>query len=241
MLLVAQNKPDGPYKIISAHYGPDTSLDETMSKTNIIKIFKDGYWIGAFFGNPQKPFEGSGGGIFKTRNNKYIETLQFYSWDSTAVGRTYTFNYKLYGNTYTQEGVINSDKYKDFSIRENYEKIASSVPLKNAYLEGAWRLEDAVWGNEKLTNEKYAHMNEIKIYAYPRFAWAQYNNVTKQFMGAGGGTYQFDGKKLTENIEYITYDRPLNKPYELNIEKIAGDKFLQIDNKGNKETWKHLK
>jgi hypothetical protein len=85
-------------------------------------------------------------------------------------------------------------------------------------------------------------MKSIKIYAYPRFAWAQYNAVTKQFMGAGGGTYQFDGNKLTENIEYITYDEvPLNKPYELDIVKTTDNKFQQTGQNKFIETWKRLK
>src|SRR6266498_2061166 len=241
IFLFEQTKLDGPYKIVSGQYGPDQTSGDKHKQTTIIKIFRDGYWISAFFGDPAKPFDGSGGGTYITNGNQYIETLNFFSWDSTAAGKTYTFNYKVQGNNYMQEGVINSDKYKDFVIKEQYEKITSSVPVKDASLEGVWQLQKGEWGNEKSNEGKWVGVVRIKIYACPRFAWAQYNPATKQFIGAGGGTYQFDGKRLTENLDYTTYDMPLNKPYELDIVKIAGKKFMQSDNNGYKETWVRLK
>lgn len=236
----AQVSLNGAYKIVHAQYGTDTASWSNHKDTKIIKIFKDGYWIGAFFGSPNKPFDGCGGGTYNTDNNKYIETLNFYSWDKTAAGKTFSFEYTLAGNTYTQRGKINSDRYKDYLIEEVFEKIGSPEGLKNNALEGVWQLENGQWPGIKTDEPKFKNLREIKIYCYPRFAWAQYDSTTSEFIGAGGGTYQFDGKNLVENIEYITYNVPLNTAYSLKIEMIGNEKFSQTDMNNSKENWKRL-
>ena len=234
----AQVKLDGAYKIIFAQHGSDTSI-EAYEKTTIIKTFKNGYWITAFFGDPAKSFNGSGGGTYKIEGNHYTETLNFCSWDSTAAGQTYTFNYKLQGNKYTQESIINSPKLKEHIIKENYEKINAASPLIDASLDGVWQLDSAIYADKK--PGEFINRTAIKIYAYPRFAWAHYNSVTRQFIAAGGGTYQFDGKKVIEKLEYISRDIPVNTAVEISITAISNDKFSQLNHyNGHIETWKRL-
>jgi len=229
---------NGSYKIVKAVYGNENG-NYNIDKTTIIKIFKDGYWIGAFFNNQEKTFSGSGGGTYITKNGKYIETLNFYSWDSTAVGSTYNFNYKLASNRYFQEGKINSAKYQDYLIKEEFEKIEAKEPLQNNSLEGVWQLENANWGGEASGLGK---VKEIKIYCYPRFAWAQYHPQTGQFIGAGGGTYSFDGKKLIEAIEYITYDMNGRSEVTLDISLDGKKGYHQKDKQNNyTESWTRLK
>ena len=76
-LLYSQDKAiNGAYKIVKAFYGNDKESYNTDS-TTIIKIFRDGYWMGAFFGNPKQPFNGCGGGTYTTKKGKNIETLNF--------------------------------------------------------------------------------------------------------------------------------------------------------------------
>jgi hypothetical protein len=236
----AQGNLTGAYKIVHARYGYDTASWSQYKNTKIIKIFKDGYWIGAFFGAPNRPFDGCGGGTYKTDGNEYVETLNFYSWDKTAAGKTFSFEYTLAGNTYTQRGKINSDKYKDYPIEEVFERIDSYESLKNDALEGVWQLENGQWPGLETDKSKYKNLKAVKIYCYPRFAWAQYDSTTSEFLGAGGGTYQFDGNNLIENIEYITYDVPLNTAYALKIEMAGNGKFLQTDMNNSKENWKRL-
>lgn len=237
---VSAQIPEGAFKITAAQYGDKISTPEELMSRQIIKIFKDGYWISTFFGDPQKPFSGSGGGTFTTANGKYIEKLLFYSWDSTAVGDVYHFDYRLEGNRYFQNGKMNSDKYPDHVIKEEFVKMKTDIPLKNNSLEGAWILQSATWDSKNAYDQP---IEQIKIYAYPRFAWAQYNSNTKQFIGAGGGTYQFDGKNVTEHIEYITYNGiALSTDVNVEVKKSPDGTMQQTTWQGRMvETWKKAK
>lgn len=232
--------PEGAFKVVESQYGNDPAATGTGKQT-ILKIFKDGYWIAAFFGDPEMPFSGSGGGTFNIKDGKYIETLNFYSWDSTAVGDVYTFNYKLSGNSYTQEGYMDSEKYKHYLIKEKFEKLKAKEPIKNSSLEGAWQMQSGDWGTSKLGEGAYKDVAVIKIFSYPRFAFAYYNDKTKSFVGAGGGTYQFDGKTLTENIEYWSWGKPELPQSVFKVEIANGQYSQQGWENGLKETWKKAK
>ena len=232
--------PDGPFRVVEYQYG-DKPASKGAGKQTVLKVFKDGYWIAAFFGDPKKPFNGSGGGTFEIKDGKYVEKLDFYSWDSTAVGDVYAFDYKLSADRYEQEGYIDSDKYKHYLIREKFEKLAAKEPLKNSSLEGVWHMESGEWGKSKLGIGEYKDVSVIKIFSYPRFAFAYYNPLTRSFVGAGGGTYQFDGKTLTENIEYWSWGKPAF-PVSVFKTEIRGDQYIQEGwENGLKEVWKKNK
>ena len=232
-------KLDGAFAVTAAQYGTDTVSKAELQKQHIVKIFKDGYWIATFFGDPKQPFNGTGGGTYTTNAGKYSETLSFYSWDSTAVGKTYTFDYTLNANKYHQQGNINSDKYKDYLIKEDFNRMDSDLSLKNASLEGVWKLTNANWS--EAADGSLKDLEQIKIYSYPRFAWAQYNPKTGQFLGAGGGTYQYDGKMLVEHIDYITYDIALGTDYKINTKKLPDGSLVQEEaGCWSRETWKKI-
>jgi hypothetical protein len=46
----------------------------------------------------------------------------------------------------------------------------------------------------------------MKILSGTRFQWIAYNTETKEFFGTGGGTYQTQNGKYTENIEFFSRD-----------------------------------
>ncbi|HTS45877.1 MAG TPA: hypothetical protein VMH01_15865 [Puia sp.] len=235
---IGQQNLDGAFKVEKAKYANESMNTDSIT---VIKIFKDGYWIGAFFSGSPWWFDGCGGGTYRISKGKYIETVHFWSWDSTAAGSVITFNYKLEKDKYTQEGKINSAKYKDYSIEEEYQRISSSEPLKNNSLEGAWVMEAGQWGKEKLGEGEYKNVMVRKIFAYPRFAFAYFDMTKKRFIGAGGGTYQYDGKTLTEKIEYWSWGTPDHPVSEFKIAMLSENKFSQSgwDN-GLSETWKKL-
>lgn len=230
---------DGAYKIVKAKYGTGDSSEFDIMHEHCIKVFKDGYWITAFFGNSLKPFGGTRGGTFTLKNGKYIEKMNFNSWDSTAVGKQFEFEYKLKDDYYVQKGMINTDRFKDFLMVQEFRKMTDVVPLKNTSLEGVWFLINTRWDGDDAYEKP---IEEIKIYCYPRFAWAQYDPVTKQFIGAGGGTYQFDGENLVEHIEYFTYDIALESNFNVDV-KIAADGTIQQTSWGGRmiQKWKRAK
>jgi hypothetical protein len=233
-----QQSLNGAFKAGKAKYGNESMNTDSLT---IIKIFKDGYWIAAFFSRSPVWFDGSCGGTYTTANGKYIETVNFYSWDSTAVGSVFTFNYSLDKNKYTQDGKMNSDKYKDYPIKEEYNKITSIEHLKNSSLEGAWVMQVGQWGKDKLGEGEYQNVIVRKIFSYPRFAFAYFDTVGKRFVGAGGGTYQFDGKTLIEKVEYWSWGTPDHPLGKFEIAMQSKGKFEQTGwNNGLAETWKKL-
>lgn len=201
------SKLNGAFRQTKNKYGSMTDWKPRDSVT-VIKVFRDGYWFGAYYGDKRKnrpAFDGACGGTYELKDSKYVEKVGFYSWDSTAVGNTFTFDYKISPKQYEQYGVMNSDKYKNYPINEVSERITAKEPLKNRALEGVWFMKEGQWGTDRLGEGKYKNMQVVKIFSYPMVVYAYYNPVTRQFDGAGGATYQFDGKTLTETNEFWSW------------------------------------
>jgi hypothetical protein len=201
------SKLNGAFRQTKNKYGSMTSW-KTRDSVTVIKVFQDGYWIGAYYNdkrNGSQPFNGACGGTYELKNGKYIEKVSFYSWDSTAVGNAFTLDYKVSDKQYEQYGVMNSDKYKNYPINEVSERITATERLKNKNLEGVWFMKEGQWGADRLGEGKYKNMQVVKIFAYPMVVYAYYNPVTKQFNGAGGAMYQFDGDTLTETNEFWSW------------------------------------
>ncbi len=211
------SKLNGAFRQIKNKYGTMTDWRPRDSVT-VIKVFRDGYWFGAYYDDKRRwqqhgktvegrPFDGACGGTYALKNGKYIEKVAFYSWDSTAVGNLFSFNYRVNDKQYEQYGVMNSEKYKSYAINEVSQRIETSEPLKNASLEGVWFMKEGEWsGGDRLGEGRYKNMQVVKIFSYPMVVYAYYNPITQQFNGAGGARYQFDGQTLTETAEFWSWD-----------------------------------
>ncbi|GAA4414413.1 hypothetical protein GCM10023187_43870 [Nibrella viscosa] len=101
------SKLNGAFRQVRYKYGAMTNWGSRDSVT-VIKVFRDGYWLGAFYDDKRqsrydektagiRSFNGACGGTYELKGGKYIETVNFYSWDSTAVGNTFAFDYKVSG------------------------------------------------------------------------------------------------------------------------------------------------
>lgn len=138
-------------------------------------------------------------------------------------------------------GTLAQTQYKQPPVKEGLEKQTTLEPLKDARLEGSWELQTAEWSTSKFGEGKYKDVTAIKVYSYPRFAFGYYNHKTKEFVGAGGGTYQFDGTTLTEHIEYWSWGTP---KFPLSIFKVtfSGNEYTQKGwENGLNETWRRTK
>jgi|GEM_PF-3949870 len=202
------SKLNGAFRQIKNKYGSMTEW-RTRDSVTVVKVFRDGYWIGAFYddkraGRPS--FNGACGGTYQLKGGKYIEKVGFYSWDSTAVGNEFSFDYKISDKQYEQFGVMNSEKYKNYPINEVSERITATEPLKNNGLEGVWFMKEGYWGGANRFGEgKYKDAQVVKIFSYPVVMYAYYYPKTRQFDGAGAARYQFDGKTLTETNEFWSW------------------------------------
>ena len=209
-------KLNGAYRQTKNKYGSMTTW-KTRDSVTVIKVFRDGYWFGAFYDDKRRgrydelndgnrSFNGACGGTYELKNGKYVEKVGFYSWDSTAVGNAFSFDYKISPKQYEQFGMMNSDKYKNYPINEVCERITATEPLKDNGLEGVWFMKEGYWGGEGRFGEgMYKDFEVIKIFSYPMVVYAYYNPTTRRFDGAGGARYQFDGKVLTETNEFWSW------------------------------------
>ncbi len=210
------SKLNGAFRQTKNKYGAMTEW-KTRDSVTVIKVFRDGYWFGAFYDDKRldrydektagiKPFNGACGGTYELKNGKYVEKVSFYSWDSTAVGNVFSFDYKIGDKQYEQSGVMTSGKYPNYPINEVSERIKATERLKNAGLEGVWFMKEGYWGGVSRFGEgQYKNVEVVKIFSYPMVVYAYYNPTTRKFDGAGGATYQFDGKTLTETNEFWSW------------------------------------
>jgi hypothetical protein len=201
-------KLNGAYRQTKNKYGSMTTW-KTRDSVTVIKLFRDGYWFGAFYNDRRSgrtSFDGACGGTYELKNGKYVEKVGFYSWDSTAVGNAFSFDYKISSKQYEQFGVMNSDKYKNYPINEVCERITATEPLKNNSLEGVWFMKEGYWGGQSRFGQgKYKDFEVVKIFSYPVVVYAYYNPKNRRFDGAGGARYQYDGKVLTETNEFWSW------------------------------------
>lgn len=228
------SKLNGAYRQTRYKFGKMTKW-QNRDSVRVIKVFKDGYWFSGWYADKRrgsKPFDGVGGGTYELKNGKYHEKIDYYSWDSTAVGKVLPMDYQVDRKAFKQTGFLNSEKYKNYEVSEVDERISPKEPLKNRELEGVWLMQEGTWGNTSLGKGKYKGIKVVKIFSYPLVVYAYYNPKTRQFNGAGAGKYQYDGKTLTETNEFFSWD--MTQTGVKNNFKVTkqGDKYIQEGWKG---------
>ena len=193
---VKEPELEGSYILVDVNKGDSILLKKDSANRKTIKIIMNGYWLSATFSSNKKAaVENASGGTYKVENNQYIETLSFLSEDESLVGKVYSYSYRLHNSNYVFDMIMANTKCENCFTGEEYFKIESDNRLKNASLEGAWKMKEGQAG--------YTDNNEIiRLFAYPSFIRTIYSLEEKRFINTYGGTYQFDGKELIEKIEY---------------------------------------
>jgi hypothetical protein len=107
----------GVWNIEEASYGGEQH-DIATRYGQVLKIITPGHFYGAFFNPETGNFNGVAFGSWEAQDDQYIETIKAYSWDDSAVGKTYAFDWKVEEGKFYQTGAINSDEYQDYEIRE---------------------------------------------------------------------------------------------------------------------------
>ncbi|MFN8343416.1 MAG: hypothetical protein U0X91_00325 [Spirosomataceae bacterium] len=218
---------NGAYKMSKMKYGKDKEWVTADDRFNI-KVFKDGYWFSGSLKKGNKELNGLCGGTYNLSNGKYNEIVDFYSWDSTAVGSVYTMDYKISSKEFQQFGKMNSVKWPDYEVNEIRERAVAEVPLKNDGLEGVWLMQEGYWGGASRFGEgKYKGFTVMKIFAYPYTVYAYYDTKNKKFDGGGVCHYQFDGKVLTETNELWSWDMTRRGKVETHKITFQNGKLIQ--------------
>ncbi|MGF1639166.1 MAG: hypothetical protein ACFCUU_18965 [Cyclobacteriaceae bacterium] len=186
----SQQKIEGAWKLVEKDGKP-------FKDGQMVKVFADDYFMFGWH-TADGAFKAAGGGTASLQDKKYIETLDFFTLDSTRVRVPLEVNATLKGNKLTLKG---SGKKQEKN--EVWQKVDNS----SNELSGAWRFANRVDTDGNRGERRSPGPREtIKILNGNRFQWAAFNYITKQFMGTGGGTYSLSDGKYTENIEFFSKD-----------------------------------
>jgi hypothetical protein len=77
---------------------------EATSPRQTMKILSGKYFQWAAFNYETKQFSGTGGGSYSLQDNKYTETIRFFSRDNSRAGKSLTFECKINGTDWYHKG-----------------------------------------------------------------------------------------------------------------------------------------
>lgn len=101
----------GAWKLVRAQYGNDP-MEDLGPGESTHKLLTGTRWSSTFYNKDTKKIGGTCGGIYKIKGDQYIETVEYYSWDSAMEGTTNTFTMTIENGMLHQKGII---VYKDNS------------------------------------------------------------------------------------------------------------------------------
>lgn len=112
---------NGSWQVVKAQYGNEPMHD--IKELMIIKSFTGTRWSAAYYNKSTGAFDGAGGGTYRLTGKKYFETLEYFSWDSTAIGKTFEFSLTIENGMLHQTGVIEYLDNKNYVVDEWYKRI----------------------------------------------------------------------------------------------------------------------
>jgi hypothetical protein len=164
-----------------------------------IKIIAGGRFAVVYFDQEEKKFIGTYGGTYTLSGNRYTETYDFNTWDSTQVGTSATLSHTLAQDRWQLSG----SRAAGPKGKETWQRIDNGT---EAPLAGAWQITGRDTGSGEMRAITPGPRKTIKMLSGTRFQWIAFNTETRQFMGTGGGTYTARDGKYTENIEFFSRD-----------------------------------
>ncbi len=164
-------------------YGP--------AEKHTVMINTDKVFAVAVYDLPGKKFISSYGGTWRVEDNKLIQNIE---WNN--------INPRQVGTEITTEISINGKKLTTAASKETWNRVGDD---KTDDLTGAWIITGN-YNNDKVSKRPspFVPRRTMKILAGGRFQWIAYNVQTKEFINAGGGSYNAKDGKYTEQVEFFT-------------------------------------
>lgn len=119
----AASKITGSWRLVKGKYGKGEMKEYSEKGETAVKVFSGSRWSIAFFNYEKKTYDGAGGGTYKLEGEKYIETIEYFSWDLTSVGQTGVFTMKIENGMLHQYGTFEYNGDKAYVVDEWYQKI----------------------------------------------------------------------------------------------------------------------
>lgn len=103
----------GTWKMISFQY--DKAPIETLKENQVShKMFTGTRWSATSFDKITNKITGIGGGTYTIKGDRYLETLDYYSWGDEVVGKTFTFTMTI------ENGMLHQKGYMEWKGNSNY-------------------------------------------------------------------------------------------------------------------------
>lgn len=215
----------GTWKLLASKWNADT---KQFADNTVYKIYTRSRFAFVYFNPADHSFTGAGGGSYAVDGNQFTERLEYFSFDTTAVGSTQTFHFEIKDGIFHQSGTLNTEKYPGYQIHEFYQRIEPGIgALKDKHpLAGVWNIEEASYGGSK-QDIAARYGKAVKIITPGYFYGAFFNPETGYFNGVTFGTWEATGDQYTETIEAYSWDKSaVGKTYTFNW-KVEGGKFYQ--------------
>lgn len=121
----SQNTDDsikGSWKAVRTQYGNDPM--KALSENEIShKLFTGTRWSAVSFDKNTNKITGVAGGTYTIKGSDYTETVEYYSWDSSIVGKTFKFTMTIENGMLHQKGFMEWKGDPKYQIDEWYKRV----------------------------------------------------------------------------------------------------------------------
>ncbi len=158
-----------------------------------VLLFADGYFSHTVFDEASKKFTSTRGGSYEFAGDQLHVYIEFDTEDTSKVGKQTIYKASL------DKGKLKTD-VSGTSLTYN------QLDKGGQKLHGLWAITGRQQEGKMVEIHRSGTRKTIKLLTATRFQWAAIDPGTKQFMGTGGGRYDFENGKYTEHITFFSRD-----------------------------------
>lgn len=243
--MLAQNHV-GTWRLVSASYTNSKMQRQSVDRTKVeeIKIITPTHfmwmsWVPDQANPDKKVFGGAGGGRYTINGIKYLETLDYASWEGYETNIT-DFSLRVEGDKMYQMGALsNAEGEKTIIEEEWHREVLPAIPGKHV---GTWHLQyrKMTSPDGKETTTDLSTARQVKIISPTH--WMTIAQTSEdgrmKFQKSDGGTYSLNGDRYTEQSEF---EEGVKTDFSVRLE---GDKMMlagtRSDGKGEKYGYEEI-
>ncbi len=158
-----------------------------------VLLFADGYFSHTVYDLASKKFISTRGGSYELSGGQLHVYIEFDTQDSSKIGH---------------QSIYKASVEKE-KLKSDINGVASTwtqLDKGGEKLHGLWTITGRKQEGKMVEIRRTGTRKTIKLLTATRFQWAAIDPGTKQFMGTGGGRYEFENGKYVEHIEFFSRD-----------------------------------
>jgi hypothetical protein len=203
--------PIGTWRIASATYTNAQMKRESVdqSQHHELKIITPTHFMWITYEpdkvNPGKEaFGGAGGGRYTLNGIKYVESLEYASWEGYESNIT-DFSLRVEGDKMYQMGALSNQEGEKTIIEEEWQR--ENLPPQEGKLVGTWHLQSQkiTGADGKAATMDMAGHTKVKIITPTHWMYIaeRKGNGKREFVKADGGAYTLRGDRCLEKSEFV--------------------------------------